>query len=129
MRFRAARNESGQISILVLAISLALLAATCLIGAIAQVVLAQQRLNTKAESIALAGAQELEFNQKQACDVAREFSTTNFGLIVGCISTPESIGIVISEPYPNSLLRNLFPSIYASSRAGIVADNSIDSVD
>lgn len=129
MRCHAARNESGQISILVLAISLALLAATCLIGAIAQVVIAQQRLNTKVESIALAGAQELEFNQKQACDVARKFSTTNYELIVDCISTPESISIVISKPTPNPLLHNFFPFIYASSRAGIVADNSIDSVD
>ena len=129
MRYHAARNESGQISILVLAISLALLAGTCLVGAIVQVLVSQQRLNTKAESIALAGAQELEFNQVQACDVAREFSTTNYGLIVDCISTPESIGIVISVPNLNPLLHNFFPFIYASSRAGIVANVSIDSVD
>jgi secretion/DNA translocation related TadE-like protein len=126
---RSVRNESGQISILVLAILLALLATTCLIGAIAQVVLAQQRLNTKAESIALAGAQELEFNQAQACDVAREFSTTNYGLIVDCISEPESISILVSQPNPNSFARTFFPSIYASSRAGIVANESINSVD
>jgi hypothetical protein len=58
-----ARGESGQISILVLAISIALLSGTCLVGAIAQILVTQQRLNSKAESIALAGAQELEFNQ------------------------------------------------------------------
>ncbi len=126
---RSVRNESGQISILVLVISLALLATTCLIGTIAQAVVTQQRLNTKAESIALAGAQELEFNQAQACDVAIEFSTTNYGLIVDCISTPESIGIVISEPTPNLFLRTFFSTIYASSRAGIVAENSLNSVD
>lgn len=129
MRSRVVRNESGQISILVLVISLALLAATCLIGAIAQVVVAQQRLNTKADSIALAGAQELEFNQAQACDVAREFSTTNYGLIVDCILEPESIGIVISEPNLNPWLSNFFPSIYASSRAGFVVNNSVTSID
>lgn len=129
MRYHAARNESGQISILVLVISLALLATTCLIGAITQVVIVQQRLNTKAESIALAGAQELEFNQEQACDVAREFGATNYGLIVDCISTPESISILVSQPNPNLFLRTFLSSIYASSRAGIVADNSIDSVD
>lgn len=126
---RSVRNESGQISILVLAISLALLAGTCLVGTIAQVVLAQQRLNTKAESIALAGAQELELNQAQSCAVATEFGATNYGLIVDCISEPEGISILVSQPNPNSLLRNLFPSIYASSRAGFVVNNSVNSVD
>jgi secretion/DNA translocation related TadE-like protein len=92
---RSTKNESGQISILVLAISLAMLAGTCLVGTIAQVVVAQQRLNTKAELIALAGAQELEFNQAQACDAAKEFSATNYGLIVDCISEPESISILV----------------------------------
>jgi secretion/DNA translocation related TadE-like protein len=126
---RSARNESGQISILVLAISLALLAGTCLVGTIAQVVVAQQQLNAKAESIALAGAQELEFNQSQACDVAKEFSTTNYGLFVDCILGPESISILVSQPNSNRFLRTFFSSIYASSRAGIVAENSLDSVD
>lgn len=127
--FRFERNESGQISVLVLAISLALLAGTCLIGAVAQVVVAQQRLNLKAESIALAGAQELEFNQSQACDVAREFSVANFGLIADCISQPENIHILISEPNSNPFLRTFVSSIYASSIAGIVGENSRDSVD
>ena len=127
--FQFARNDSGQISILVLAISIALLAGTCLIGAIAQVVLAQQRLNTISESIALAGAQELEFNYSQACDVAREFGARNFGLVADCISQPESIHILVSAPNPNPLLRVFFSSIYASSRAGIVAEKSLDSVD
>jgi len=127
--FRRTDNESGQISILVLAISTALLAGTCLIEAVAQVVLAQQRLNTNSESIALAGAQELEYNYSQACDVARGFGITNFGLDADCISQPLSIHVLVSEPNPNPLLRIFFSSIYASSRAGIVAENSIDSVD
>jgi secretion/DNA translocation related TadE-like protein len=126
---RSARNESGQISILVLAISLVLLAGTCLIGTIAQVLVTQQRLNTKAESIALAGAQELEFNQSQACAAATEFGSTNYGLIVDCISETESIAILISQPNPNRFLRTFLSSIYASSRAGIVAENSLNSVD
>jgi hypothetical protein len=127
--FRCRENESGQISILVLAIATSLLAGTCLIGAVGQVVLAQQRLNTTSESIALAGAQELEFNYLQACDVAREFGITNFGLDADCISQPVSIQVLVSEPNPNPLLRIFFSSIYASSRAGIVAEKSIDSVD
>jgi secretion/DNA translocation related TadE-like protein len=127
--FRIERTESGQISVLVLAISLAVLIGTCLMGAVAQVVVVQQRLNSKAESIALAGAQELEFNQAQACDVAREFSVDNFGLNANCISQPESIHVLISEPNPNPLLRTFVSFIYASSRAGVVAENSLDSVD
>jgi len=121
--FRLLRNESGQISILVLAISFALLLGTCLVAAIAQVMVTQQRLNSKAESIALAGAQELEFNEAQACDVAKVFAITNYGLDTDCITQPGIIEILISESNPSPIFKAVLPSIYASSRAGIVADN------
>ena len=117
------KNESGQISILILAISLALLFGTYFAGAVAQVVVEQQRLNTKAESIALAGAQELEFNRVQACDVAKEFSAANYGLIAHCISQPESVHISLTKPISNPILGFVFPNIYASSRAGIASGN------
>lgn len=120
--FQAARNESGQISILVLAISLLLLGGTVLVGAIAQVIVAQQRLNTKAEVIALAGAHELELNQEQACNVAKEFSATNYALNADCIAQVESVEILLSVPNPNPFLSAIIPKIYASSRAGIVAN-------
>jgi hypothetical protein len=121
--FRLLRNESGQISVLVLVISFALLLGTCLLGAFAQVMVTQQRLNSKAESIALAGAQELEFNLAQACDVARAFAITNYGLDADCITLPGIIEILISESNPSPVFKAVLPSIYASSRAGIVADN------
>jgi hypothetical protein len=124
-----ARGESGQISILVLAISIALLSGTCLVGAIAQILVTQQRLNSKAESIALAGAQELEFNQAHACDVANTFGMTNFGLKADCINQPGSIEILISEPNPSPIFEAILPNIYASSRAGIAPDNYVGSVD
>ncbi len=117
------RSESGQITILVLVISSALLAGTCLVGMIAQVLVAQQRLNVKAESIALAGAQELEFNQAQACEVAREFGAKNFGINADCISQAVSVEILLSEPNPNPFLSAILPNIYASSRAGIAVDS------
>lgn len=110
-------------SILVLAISLALLLGTCLVGAIAQVIVTQQRLNSKAESIALAGAQELEFNEAQACDVAKEFAIINFGLDADCITQIGSIEILILESNLNPIFEAVLPNIYASSRAGIAADN------
>jgi Flp pilus assembly protein TadG len=119
---RLVRSESGQITILVLAISLALLAGTCLVGAVAQVMVTQQRLNTKAESIALAGAQELQLNEAQACDFAKAFSAANFGLDAECISQTGSIEILLSEPNPNTFLGEFLPNIYATSRAGIAGD-------
>ncbi len=61
----ATKSESGQISILVLAAAIAFLFGTIAIGMLAEVLVAQQRLNAKAEAIALAGALELEFNQDQ----------------------------------------------------------------
>jgi hypothetical protein len=120
---RLAKNESGQISILVLSISLALLFGTYFAGAVAHVIVEQQRLNTKAESIALAGAQELEFNLARACDVAKEFSSTNYGLIADCVLQPESVHISLTRPISNPFLGLIFPNIYASSRAGIASGN------
>ena len=117
--FRFSKSDSGQISILVLAISIALLIGTSIIGMIAEALVAQQRLNSKAEAIALAGAQELEFNQEQACAVAQKFSNTNFGIDVECLSESTSIEILLSESNPNRFLYAFMPNIQATSRAGI----------
>jgi hypothetical protein len=127
--FNNARRESGQITILVLAIFIGLLAGTCLIGALAQVLVAQQRLNTKAESTALAGAQELEFNQVGACNVASEFSTINYGLNVDCIAQSDRIEILLSEPNPNPFLSKVLPNIYTTSRAGIAVNDIPNNLD
>jgi hypothetical protein len=127
--FNNARSESGQITILVLAIFIGLLAGTCVIGALAQALVMQQRLNTKAESTALAGAQELEFNQVDACNVAREFSAINFGLNADCIVQSDGIEILLSEPNPNTFLSKFLPNIYATSRAGIAANDSPNNLD
>lgn len=126
---RAHRSESGQITVLVLAVALALLAATCLTGGFAQVMVTQQRLNTKADSIALAAAQELEFNQVNACNVASEFSAINFGLDANCIAQSDRIEILLSEPNTNPFLRKILPNIYATSRAGIAANNFPNNLD
>jgi hypothetical protein len=99
------------------------------IGALAQALVTQQRLNTKAESTALAGAQELEFNQVDACNVAREFSATNFGLNADCIVQSDGIEILLSEPNPNTFLSKFLPNIYATSRAGIAANDSPNNLD
>jgi hypothetical protein len=120
---RLAKDESGQISFLVLAISLALLFGSYFVGALAQVLVEQQRLNTKAESIALAGAQELEFNQARACDVAKEFSAVSYGLTADCILQPEGVHITLSEPISSPYFGFIIPNIYASSRAGIATGN------
>ena len=121
--FRFSKSDSGQISILVLAISIALLIGTSLIGMIAEVIVAQQRLNSKAEAIALAGAQELEFNQEQACVVAQEFSTVNFGIAAECFSESASIEILLSELNQYRFLYVFVPKIQATSRAGIAGSD------
>jgi hypothetical protein len=118
---RPTKPESGQVSILVLAATIAFLWGTLAIGMIAEVLVAQQRLNTKAEAIALAGALELEFNQEQACVTAQEFSNTNFSVKAGCQSDAASIEILLSEPNPNRFLTVFMPNIQASSRAGIAS--------
>ena len=120
---RTTKSESGQISILVLATTIAFLWVTLAIGMLAEVLVAQQRLNAKAEAIALAGALELEFNQEQACGVAQEFSTKNFGIKPECVVDSASIEILLSEPNPNRFLSVFLSNIQASSRAGIASDD------
>lgn len=116
---QSTKSESGQISILVLAVAIALLAGSFVIGMIAEVLVAQQRLNAKAEAIALAGALELEFNQEQACAIAQEFSAANFSLNAECLSQATSIEIVLSEPNPVRFLYTFMSNIQATSKAGI----------
>ena len=120
---RTTKSELGQISILVLAAAIAFLLGTIAIGMFAEVLVAQQRLNAKAEAIALAGALELEFNQEQACAVADEFSTTNFGINEQCVADATNIEILLSEPNPNRFLSVFLSNIQASSRAGIASDD------
>ena len=120
---RTTKSELGQISILVLAAAIAFLLGTIAIGMFAEVLVAQQRLNAKAEAIALAGALELEFNQEQACAVADEFSTTNFSVNAECVADSASIEILLSEPNPNRFLSVFLSNIQASSRAGIAGGN------
>ena len=120
---RSTKSESGQISILVLAIAIAFLLGTIAIGMIAEVLIAQQRLNAKAEAAALAGVLELEFNQEQACGVAQEFSTSNFDIKAECVSDSASIEILLSAANPNRFLSKFLPYIEASSRAGIASDD------
>ena len=117
------RNESGQVSILVLAISIAFMFGTYAIGLVAEVLVQQQRLSTKADAIALAGAAELEFNIEQACVSAQDFSTSNFGLDARCGLEQGSIEIMVSEPNLNTLSGFVLPRISASSRAGIASAN------
>ena len=120
---RTTKSELGQISILVLAAAIAFLLGTIAIGMLAEVLVAQQRLNAKAEAIALAGALELEFNQEQACAVADEFSTTNFGVNAECVADSASIEILLSAANPNRFLSVFLSNIQASSRAGIAGGN------
>ena len=126
---RSIKRESGQISILVLATTIAFLWGTLAIGVLAEVLVAQQRLNAKAEVIALAGALEIEFNQEQACAVAQQFSTANFNIKAECVSNSASIEILLAEPNPNRFLSEFLPNIEASSRAGIAGGNQLNSVD
>ena len=120
---KSTKSELGQISILVLATAIAFLLGTIAVGMVAEIIVAQQRLNAKAEAIALAGALELEFDQEQACVTVQEFGTTNFGTNAQCVADSASIEILLSEPNPNRIFSVFMPNIQASSRAGIASDD------
>ena len=122
-------NDSGQATILMLALVLALFSALPIVGSISQTLVNQQRLNAAADSSALAGALELEFNQPQACEVARDFKVDFPSSTMSCEATSSKIKLVLRLPNTSSPMKFLFPILEATATAGIaqpMTDNGVD---
>ena len=90
-------NDSGQVTILMLALVLALFSALPIVGSISQTLVNQQRLNAAADSSALAGALELEFNQLQACELAQDFKVDIPSSTMSCEATRSKIKLVLKS--------------------------------
>lgn len=112
-------SDSGQVTILLLVLALALLSALPIVGSIGQLLVTQQRLNAAADASALAGALELEFNQLQACDVARNFQVNFPSSTMSCEASNSRIKLVLSLPMTNAPMKYLFPKLEATASAGI----------
>jgi len=122
-------NDFGQVTILLLALVLALLSTLPIVGSIGQTLVIQQRLNSVADSSALAGALELEFNQLQACEVARDFKVDFPSSTMSCEATSSKIKLVLRLPNTSSPMKYLFPILEATATAGIaqpMTDNGVD---
>ena len=122
-------NDSGQVTILMLALVLALLSALPIVGSISQTLVKQQRLNSVADLSALSGALELEFNQPQACEVARDFKVDFPSSTMSCEATSSKIKLVLRLPNTSSPMKYLFPILEATATAGIaqpMTDNGVD---
>jgi len=122
-------NDFGQVTILLLALVLALLSTLPIVGSIGQTLVIQQRLNSVADSSALAGALELEFNQPQACVVARDFTVDFPSSTLSCEVTNSKIKLVLRLPNTSSPMKYLFPILEATATAGIAqptTDNGVD---
>ncbi|MCF8553663.1 MAG: hypothetical protein K9F97_02210 [Candidatus Nanopelagicales bacterium] len=122
-------NDSGQASILMLALVLALLSSLPILGSISQTLVKQQRLNAAADSSALAGARELEFNQLQACELAQDFKVDFPSSAMSCEATRSKIKLVLTLPNTSSPMKYLFPILEATAIAGIaqpMTDNGVD---
>lgn len=122
-------NDSGQVTILMLALVLALLSALPILGSISQTLVNQQRLNAAADSSALAGARELEFNQLQACELAQDFKVDFPSSAMSCEATRSKIKLVLRLPNTSSPMKYLFPILEATAIAGIaqpMTDNGVD---
>jgi secretion/DNA translocation related TadE-like protein len=112
-------NDSGQVTILLLVLALVLLSALPIVGSIGQLLVTQQRLNAAADASALAGALELEFNQPQACDVARNFQVNFPSSTMSCEASNSRIRLVLTLPITNAPMKYLFPNLVATASAGI----------
>ena len=112
-------KESGQVTILLLSLALAILSALPILATIGKLVITQQRLNAAADSSALAGALELEFNQSQACDTARNFKVNFPSLTMSCQASESIIKVELTLPNSDFSTRYLWPNIVATATAGI----------
>ncbi len=122
-------NDSGQASILMLALVLALLSSLPILGSISQTLVKQQRFNAAADSSALTGARELEFNHLQACELAQDFKVDFPSSTMSCEATRSKIKLVLTLPNTSSPMKYLFPILEATATAGIaqpVTDNGVD---
>jgi secretion/DNA translocation related TadE-like protein len=116
---KLAINDSGQVTILLLALVLAILCALPILATISQLVITQQRLNATADATAMAGALELEFNQGQACETARNFKMNFPSSIMSCQASESFIRVELKLPNTYFPTRFWLPNLVASATAGI----------
>jgi len=116
---KLAINDSGQVTILLLALVLAILSALPILATISQLVITQQRLNATADATAMAGALELEFNQGQACETARNFKMNFPSSTMSCQASESLIKVELKLPNTYFPTRFLLPNLVASATAGI----------
>jgi len=114
-----ALNDSGQVTILLLALVLAILSALPILATISQLVITQQRLNATADASAMAGALELEFNHGQACESARNFKMNFTSSTMSCQASESLIKVELKLPNTYFPTKFLLPNLVASATAGI----------
>jgi hypothetical protein len=112
-------NDSGQVTILLLALALAILSVLPILATMSQLVITQQRLNATADASAIAGALELEFNQNQACDTALNFNIHFPSLTMSCQASESIIKVELTLPNTYVPMKFLLPNLVASATAGI----------
>lgn len=112
-------NDSGQVTILLLALALAILSVLPILATMSQLVITQQRLNATADASALAGALELEFNQNQACDTALNFKMNFPSSTISCQVSESIIKVELTLPNTYFPTKFLLPNLVASATAGI----------
>ena len=117
-------NDSGQVTVLAIALLLGLLALLPIAVNISELLVAQQRLNAQADSAALAGALELEYNNSSACEVAGRFANISEEDVFRCVTSETDIQITIATRAPQSILNPFIQKLFASARAGIADTNS-----
>lgn len=118
------KNDSGQITVLAIALFVGLLALLPIAANISGLLIAQQRLNSMADAAALAGAQELEFNNLSACDVSTSFVNIARDIDIFCTVTPSAIQVTLETSAPKSVLNPFISKLSATARAGFADTNS-----
>jgi secretion/DNA translocation related TadE-like protein len=113
-------NESGQVTLLVLAFIIGTLSLLPVIGSVAWSLIEQQRLNNLADSAALSGAMELEFNTQGACSHAESLVSQNKDMYFQCDVSGDEIRIQLRLAN-NGMMRLIRSELTAESKAGLVA--------
>ena len=118
------KGDSGQITVLAIALFVGLLTLLPIAADISNLLIAQQQLNSLADPAALAGAQELEFNNPSACEVSTNFVNIAQDIEIFCLASKTDIQVTLVTPAPKSILNAFISKLSATARAGIADTNS-----
>lgn len=112
-------QDSGGISLLVIALGLSFITLLICLVNVERVVLQKHRLNLRADSIALAAASRFFDSPSKVCEEAFVFATQYGVELESCETTNFTVKISISQATQSPALVSWLPLVKSSAKAGL----------